>query len=177
MRSFDHVKQMAIALALGLSLASCDSLSDLENIFNNKKPLPGERKPVFSDGVPGVPQGIPPELVRGYQTPVDAQQPAAVATPAEKPVAEPAEKPKPKPRPTTVAVPAGPPATSITVGPKGSNTPAAGASAWPAPPAAGQQPQQQANPSPPQWPPSSAQSAPPAPSPWPAAPPPGTFSR
>jgi hypothetical protein len=180
MRSFDHVKQMVIALALGLSLASCDSLSDLENMFNNKKPLPGERKPVFSDGVPGVPQGIPPELVRGYQAPVDAQQPAAVTTPTEKPVAEPAEKPKPKPkpRPTTVAVPAGPPATTITVGPKGSNTPAAGASAWPTPPAAGQQPpQQQANPSPPQWPPSSAQSAPPAPSPWPAAPPPGTFSR
>ena len=166
---FDHVKRTIAALALGLSLASCDSLADLENLFNQKKPLPGERKPVFADGVPGVPQGIPPELVRGYQAPAPPEQPAVVQTPAEKP----AVKPAPKPRSRTVAVPVRPPATSITVQP---NTPAAGGSAWPTPPAPGQS--QQPNQPPSQWPtPSSAEGAPPAPSPWPAAPPPGTFSR
>ena len=33
--------------------------------FNQKKPLPGERKAVFPEGVPGVPQGVPPEMVQG----------------------------------------------------------------------------------------------------------------
>ena len=39
------------------------------DIFDNKKPLPGERRAVFPEGVPGVPQGVPPELVKGYQAP------------------------------------------------------------------------------------------------------------
>ena len=64
MRCFDQLVRMACALALTFVLASCDSLGDLENMFNTKKPLPGERKPVFAEGVPGVPKGIPPELVR-----------------------------------------------------------------------------------------------------------------
>ncbi len=177
MRHYVHAMRIAGALALGLSLAGCESL---ENLFDTKKPLPGERKPVFSEGVPGVPQGVPPELVRGYRAPPEPQQPAVVVTPAEKP------KAKPAPRATTVAVPTRAPATSITVQPS-SNVPPP--SSWPTPPAAQQTqqpPQQQAPqqatqqsaPQPPSWPgTSSAPGGAQVPTLWPSAPPPDTFSR
>lgn len=173
MHRSNRVTQVAIALALGFSLAGCDSLGDLENLLNTKKPLPGERKPVFADGVPGVPQGVPPELVRGYQAPPETQPTEAAQTPPEQ-AAKPVQRPKPKPR--SVAAPARPP-TAVTVQPAVRQPQT---SAWPAP-ASGGDSQSQAQPpaqQPPQWPPASAQgSAPPAPSPWPAAPPAGTFSR
>lgn len=87
-----------------LGLAGCepgaaiDKLSDL--IPTGKKPLPGERKEVFPEGVPGVPQGVPPELVKGYQPQPDTaalQTPAvgAAATASQTKSAE-AEPPKPK---------------------------------------------------------------------------------
>src|SRR5690348_3726630 len=56
--------------------------------LNEKKKLPGERKPLFPEGVPGVAQGIPAELTKGYKPPPEPE-PAKVAEP------EPA-KPKPK---------------------------------------------------------------------------------
>jgi hypothetical protein len=59
MRRFDRKMRIASVVALGLSLSACEYL---ENLMDTKKPLPGERKPVFADGVPGVPQGVPPEL-------------------------------------------------------------------------------------------------------------------
>ena len=91
MRRFDHIVRIASVLALGLSLSACEYL---ENLMDTKKPLPGERKPVFSDGVPGVPKGVPPELVRGYQAPPEAPAPVVEA---------PAEKPKPIAQPPRVA--------------------------------------------------------------------------
>jgi hypothetical protein len=172
MRYFDRALRIAGVLALGLSLSACEYL---ENLFDTKKPLPGERKPVFSDGVPGVPQGVPPELVRGYQPPPQAQPPAVVETPIEKP------KPKPAPRATTVAVPARAPATSIKVQP-GSTAPPA--SSWPTPSAteqtqqpSQQAPQQAVQQPPPSWPAPSSAPGGVVPTPWPSAPPPGTFSR
>ena len=41
--------------------------TDLFNsdIFVTKKKLPGERQPVFPEGMPGVPQGVPAELIKG----------------------------------------------------------------------------------------------------------------
>ena len=57
--------------------------------LNDEKKLKGERKPLFPEGVPGVSQGIPPDLVKGYKPPEVA------AVPEEPP---PEEKPKPKPR-------------------------------------------------------------------------------
>ena len=84
-----------LALGSGLALTGCETF-DLDNIFNSKKPLPGERRAVFPEGVPGVQQGVPADLVRGYQPQGEAQP---------EPVAEP-EKPKPAPR--RVATPARP---------------------------------------------------------------------
>src|ERR1700722_6109725 len=49
-------------------LAGCDSLDTLQ-FWDTKKKLPGVRQEVFPGGVPGVQQGIPPELVKGYQEP------------------------------------------------------------------------------------------------------------
>jgi hypothetical protein len=182
MRRFDHILRIASVLALGLSLSACEYL---ENLMDTKKPLPGERKPVFSDGVPGVPQGVPPELVRGYQPPPEAQPPAAVEAPVEKPKPVVQRKPRPRPESKTVAVPVRPPATSVTVQPGPPTGAALPPSAWPTPAASGQsqqppqqQPAQQSTPQPPPWPaPPSAPSSAQAPSPWPTAPAPGTFSR
>ena len=72
-------------LGTGLALAGCETF-DLESIWSTKKPLPGERRDMFPQGVPGVQQGVPPDLVQGYQPP-----------PEPPPAAE-AEKPKPAPR-------------------------------------------------------------------------------
>jgi len=86
----------AAALTVGFALAGCDSingfdpldkLSELDIMGTSKKPLPGERRAVFDSGVPGVPQGVPPELVKGYQPPPEAPPPVVEAKPV---------KPKPK---------------------------------------------------------------------------------
>jgi hypothetical protein len=66
-----------VTSALILPLGGCASIGDAidptdwfsGDFFNSKKKLPGERKPVFPEGVPGVTQGIPAELVKGNQQP------------------------------------------------------------------------------------------------------------
>src|ERR687887_122997 len=95
-------------LSIGFGFAGCGSMDtssfdptaifDLE-IFNTKKKLPGERKAVFPEGTPGVPQGVPQELVKGYEPTDHAEesQSTAQAAPAE-PKPEAKAKPKPKPK-------------------------------------------------------------------------------
>ena len=39
--------------------------SDLLDFLDTKKKLPGERKPVFPEGVPGLEQGVPKDLYKG----------------------------------------------------------------------------------------------------------------
>ena len=81
----------AAALALSVALAGCESfdpldkLSELDIMGVSKKPLQGERRPVFNSGVPGVPQGVPPEMVRGYQPPPETPPPVVEAKPDKKP--------------------------------------------------------------------------------------------
>ena len=75
MTRFVRVGWTVGALLIGFSLVGCEdfdptALFDSE-LFNTKKKLPGERIPVFPEGTPGVPQGVPPELVKGYQAPPD----------------------------------------------------------------------------------------------------------
>jgi hypothetical protein len=119
------------------------------DFFNTKKRLPGERKPVFPEGTPGVPQGVPNELVKGHQPAEQAEQteqaqPTAQAAPAE-PKAE--GKPKPKPKPKVVDKPKEEsPPTAITVRPAQTQPaqaqPAQAQSQvqWPDPPPVQQQP-------------------------------------
>jgi hypothetical protein len=90
-----------IALTAGVTLGGCSSWdpTDLADFLTPKKPLPGERRAVFPEGVPGVPQGVPAELTKGYQESRPAQ--ASVVAAPDKPEA----KPKPKPKPKTASAP------------------------------------------------------------------------
>ena len=142
-----------LTLSLGLALAGCEGFDPTAimdtDFFNTKKRLPGERKPVFPEGTPGVPQGVPNELVKGHQPAQQAEQteqvqPTAQAAPAE-PKAE--SKPKPKPKPKVVDKPKEEsPPTAITVRPaqtQPTQTQPAQAQSqvqWPDPPPVQQQP-------------------------------------
>jgi hypothetical protein len=67
-----------LTLSLGLALAGCEGFDPTSivdtDFFNTKKRLPGERKAVFPEGTPGVPQGVPMELVKGNQGIEQAEQ-------------------------------------------------------------------------------------------------------
>jgi hypothetical protein len=98
----------AVLVALSGALAGCSSgltnwdPSDLLDFLDTKKKLPGERKPVFPDGVPGLEQGVPKELYKGSaQQQLDQQNAdaaAAASAPApEEPKSKHASKSKGKP--------------------------------------------------------------------------------
>lgn len=85
--------RVALTVAfLSLVLAGCesssnildkvqDSVSDFNPFGTGKKPLPGQRKALFPEGVPGVQQGVPSELVTGNQPGVgEDQSPATTAS-------------------------------------------------------------------------------------------------
>ncbi|RYE54821.1 MAG: hypothetical protein EOP18_06880 [Rhizobiaceae bacterium] len=66
------------------ALGGCSSFNvpsldptDMLDFLDTKKRAPGERKPVFPEGVPGVTQGVPKEMIRGSQESMAAQQQAA----------------------------------------------------------------------------------------------------
>jgi hypothetical protein len=125
---------VAATLSLGLLLSNCSSFDPtdiMDGIFAaQKKPLPGERKPLFPSGTPGVSQGLPPELVKGYQPPpqTEATQDTQAAVAADRP------KPKPKPKPKVVeAPPTNRPAPAAAM--QAPSRPAASQSSpWPDPP-------------------------------------------
>ena len=78
------------ALVCGLALAGCESFDpldkfqDMDIMGSSKPPLKGERREVFPSGVPGVPQGVPPDMVKGYQPPPEEPPPVIAAKPAAK---------------------------------------------------------------------------------------------
>src|SRR6516225_257350 len=129
MNRFARIGLTVLALSLGVLLAGCEGFDPTtimdSDFFNTKKRLPGERKPVFPEGTPGVTQGVPKELVKGYQPAEQAQdsklqesQPTAQAEPEAKAESKAESKPKPKPKPKVVAKPkdeSGP--TAITIRP------------------------------------------------------------
>jgi hypothetical protein len=107
MQRLARMLMVAPALSLALLLADCSSFDPtdiMDDLFNSqKKPLPGDRKELFPGGTPGVAQGLPPELVKGYQPP-----PVADAT------AQPApdqSKPKSKAKPKVATDPSAAPAS------------------------------------------------------------------
>ena len=73
------------ALACGLVLGGCDSFDPLDKfqdwdlLGGGKTPIRGDRRDVFPSGVPGVPQGVPPEMVKGYQPPAEEPPPVIEA--------------------------------------------------------------------------------------------------
>ncbi len=106
MRRAQRLIAAAVVIALSGVLSGCSSglsnfdPSDLLDFLDTKKKLPGERKPVFPDGVPGLEQGVPKELYKGSrQEQIDqqnAQAAAASAPPPEDPKSKRAAKGKGK---------------------------------------------------------------------------------
>ena len=70
MRRPQRLIAATVLVALSSALAGCGSMgsfdpSDLLDFLDTKKKLPGERKPVFPEGVPGLEQGVPKDLYKG----------------------------------------------------------------------------------------------------------------
>lgn len=97
-----HLIRRIIAVALlsvlaGL-LAGCSSVnipswdpSDLLDFLDTKRRAPGERRPVFPEGVPGMTQGVPAEYRKGtpeHQAAMATADPTLSPPPVEQPVAE-----------------------------------------------------------------------------------------
>jgi hypothetical protein len=101
MRRMQRIVLIAIIVAVAPVLSGCADFDlDKFDIFglNEKKKLPGDRKTLFPEGVPGVTQGIPPEFVKGNQPPPENAQaaPLPVEPPKAAAAVDPNEKPKPK---------------------------------------------------------------------------------
>ena len=188
MRRIHRAVVLALLIGIGPVIAGCSDFDpDKLDVLglNQKKKLPGERHPLFPEGVPGVSQGVPPEYLKGNlaeqsgaAVPIDPLKPeqaapAAQTASAGQQSAEEKPKPKPKARKRVASKPK-PTRVDVSSSPKRQAPPAQpaqAASPWPsAPPPPAQQPAQQAS-SP--WPDQQQQ----APAPWPSAPAPGTFSK
>ena len=67
---------LVVLVAIMPVLAGCDSFDpDNLDIFglSGKDKLPGKRELLFPGGVPGVTQGIPPQYVEGYKSPLESE--------------------------------------------------------------------------------------------------------
>lgn len=133
---FRRSVSVAVVLALATLLSACSSggfdPSDLMDFIDTKKKLPGDRKAVFPEGVPGVEQGVPPELMKGAQAAQQQQEEQAAAEAAAKAEEDKAKaeakakakaaraKPKPKPK----AAQAAPAATQPAAAPPAQQQPA-----------------------------------------------------
>ncbi len=106
MRRSQRLIATAVLIVFSVVLAGCSSSfgsdfdpTDLLDWLDTKKKLPGERKPVFPEGVPGMEQGVPKEMYKGAQQDdpnaqaLAAQPPQAQQPPA--PVARQALEPPP----------------------------------------------------------------------------------
>src|SRR6516162_5112372 len=95
MNRFARIGFVVLALSLGVLLAGCEGFDPTSfmdsDFFNTKKRLPGERKPVFPEGTPGVTRA---SKARESGHPAGAQ--SANPSPGERP--GPNRKPKPKPK-------------------------------------------------------------------------------
>ena len=99
MRRSQRLIAAAVLISLSGALAGCsDSLSnwdptDVLDFLDTKKKIPGERKPVFPEGVPGLEQGVPKQLYKGSaQEQIDQQNAQAAAAASAAPAAAPKSK-------------------------------------------------------------------------------------
>src|ERR1700693_3547722 len=93
MRRLQRLIAASVLVALSGAVAGCSSgisswdPSDMLDWIDTKKKLPGERKPVFPEGVPGLEQGVPKQLYKGaaQQQEIDRQSAQAAAAAAAPP--------------------------------------------------------------------------------------------
>jgi hypothetical protein len=108
MRGPKRLIALAVAVALSGVVAGCSTAnfdpSDLLDFLDTKKKLPGERKPVFPEGVPGLEQGVPKDLYKGArQQQVDDPNAQAAVAPPPEPTQKSASKSKSKGKPAAAA--------------------------------------------------------------------------
>lgn len=120
MRRTPRLIAAAVLIAFTGILGGCSSFdpSDMLDFLDTKKKLPGDRKPVFPEGVPGLEQGVPREMYKGAaQQQPDPNAPAVAALPAEPPPeakpAKGAKAKKTKQPASTAAAPAEAPAGEV----------------------------------------------------------------
>ena len=99
MRRSQRLIAAAVLISLCTVLAGCSGSmssfdpSDLLDWLDTKKKLPGERKPVFPEGVPGLEQGVPKQLYKGSaQEQIDQQNAQAAAAASAPPPTAPKSK-------------------------------------------------------------------------------------
>jgi hypothetical protein len=93
MRRLQRLIAASVLVALSGAVAGCSSSfsswdpSDMLDWIDTKKKLPGDRKPVFPEGVPGLEQGVPKQLYKGaaQQQEIDRQSAQAAAAAAAPP--------------------------------------------------------------------------------------------
>ena len=90
MRPLQRLVSAAVLVTLAGVLTGCGGASswdpsDLLDFMDTKKKLPGDRKPVFPEGVPGLEQGVPRDLYKESQQRQQAEQAAAAAAAAPPP--------------------------------------------------------------------------------------------
>ena len=135
MRRPQRLIAATILVALSSAMAGCSSMgnfdpTDMLDFLDTKKKLPGERKAVFPDGVPGLEQGVPKDLYKGAR---QVDDPTAQAAAAPEPKSKGSAKSKGKQAP--VAVSAAPAAAPAAVDPDAAPEEEVGtAAAPPAPP-------------------------------------------
>jgi hypothetical protein len=103
--SMQRLVSATVLIALASVLTGCGGASswdpsDLLDFMDTKKKLPGDRKPVFPEGVPGLEQGVPRDLYKESVERQQAEQAAAAAAAAAPPqqAAPPAQARKSKSR-------------------------------------------------------------------------------
>ena len=89
MRRSQRLIAATVLVALSGALAGCCGgmsnfdPTDMLDFLDTKKKLPGERKPVFPEGVPGLEQGVPKDLYKGARSSRSTSRtPAAAAAAA-----------------------------------------------------------------------------------------------
>jgi len=117
------LRRTVLFAALAFALAGCDSFDPLDKfqdwdlMAGSKPPVRGERRDVFPSGVPGVPQGVPPDMMKGYQAPPEEPPPVVQAQPekkAKKAASAPRKQPpRPKRPPQQNAEPADQPMQQV----------------------------------------------------------------
>jgi hypothetical protein len=64
---------LLVALPLAFALSACESMQDMNPFAEKQTPLPGDRRPLFPEGVPGVEPNAPPQQPMNSNIPIPSQ--------------------------------------------------------------------------------------------------------